>query len=144
MRGLLTEPALLESQTDWQAACVSRSGCLSRQFPAPIDSKQYKCVPPLAPDPITPRGFLPAPSISTAETYYCVLSEVALAPDLSSPPLLLFFFLHFPQMCMTTCLQRFYNCPLDVRFPVISQAVCWCPLRIVWQHAWLACAAWEG
>lgn len=66
-----------------RAARPSRSGCLSQQFPGLIESKQYKCVPPLAPDPITPRGSPPAPSISTAaETYYGVISEVALAPDL--------------------------------------------------------------
>ena len=126
------EASLSRSHWDRLAGC-SRSGCLSQQFPDLIRSKQYKCVPFLTPDPITACGFLPTPSISTAETYYCVINEVALAPDLFSQvhPFqfcfsLFIYCLSSVQMCMSevTCLQRFYNYPLDVCFLVISQQTC--------------------
>ena len=116
--GLIAEGASCHARpprrANRQAGRLSRSGCLSQQFPGLIESKQYKCVPPLAPDPITPRGFPPAPSISAAaETYYCVLSEAALAPDLFSeciPSILLsrivyIYFFSWARTCMTevTC-----------------------------------------
>lgn len=71
------------SHWDRLAGC-SRTRCLSQQFPDLIRSKQYKCVPSLTSDPITACGFLPTPSIPTAGIYYCVINEVALAPDLFS------------------------------------------------------------
>lgn len=79
------EASSCRSHWDWQAACLSRSGCLTQQFPGLIKSKQYKCVHSPSPDPITPQSFFFQPLSPTAiETYYSVISEVVLAPDLFS------------------------------------------------------------
>lgn len=82
--------------------------------------------------PSLPVAFLPALSISTAETYYCVISEVALAPDSFSECIssillsrIVFFFKYFSLfsfyiMCRWTWL-RSPTAVLHVCFPVISQ-----------------------